>query len=118
MKLLSKYSCVKGFKPLHLCNPTEHARTSEALTRFFISIVISALWEGELTPPTNHGHLAALSQTSRFAVERVSSELFGTGLSRTIAVRRRQVTGLRVGVLLAGGQRVLPCSVTSWVFNT
>jgi len=64
LKLLNEYPYVKGFKPLHICNPARHARTPKALMRFLISIVISPLWKVELMPTTKHSNLTASGETS------------------------------------------------------
>lgn len=66
--MLNKYPYVKGFKPLHIHNPTKHAKTPKALMRFLINIVISPLWKGELMPTTKHSNLTAFSETSQFII--------------------------------------------------
>lgn len=63
LKSLSKYPCVKGFKPLH---NYKDAKTPKALVRFLSSIVILPLWKGELMPTTKHLNLIAFSKTSQF----------------------------------------------------
>lgn len=68
LKLLNNYPYVKGFKLLHICNPTKHAKTPKALIRFLISVVISPLWKGELIPTTKHSNLTAFSEISQFIV--------------------------------------------------
>lgn len=67
-KLLNKYHYVKGFKPLHICNPSKCAKTPKALIRFLIIIVVLLLWKGELMPTTKHSNLAAFSETSQFVI--------------------------------------------------